>query len=325
MEMNNNEKKKINWIRTVRLLALALVLIFLLSYATYAWMKRDWTPTVHQENVKIVAGSSLTFIYGEDEINDIAVNTLLDMENFVFKSVSNCSGQSDDFFALDYSTQGQYYDTFKKISVSDLSAEQQVLTTKYTELGKKYGYVELTFHIASATEGEVYDKEIYLDGSYINGVVVDGDNATTNLNAKAAKAVRISVTIHGNDTVADNTVIFAKEANSHTGITNQHVDGYGYVAHGASRYDRTVTPPKLADEVVFEVNAASQTEKLKVTTTGIKTFDDFSTDPLFVLEKGTKRAVTVRIWLEGEDENCEDEIAGSALDLLMKFSAKDVK
>ena len=59
----NNAKQKINWIRVLRPIALALALLFLLSYATYAWLKRDWKPKIHQENIKIVAGSSLTFIF----------------------------------------------------------------------------------------------------------------------------------------------------------------------------------------------------------------------------------------------------------------------
>ena len=321
----NNAQKKINWIRVLRPIALALALIFLLSCATYAWMKRDWTPKIHQENVKIVAGSSLTFIYGNDEIDDIAVNELLGEETFVFKSVSNCSGNSEDFFTLDYSTQGQYYDTFKKISLLDLPPEQQELTTKYTELGKKYGYVELTFHIASAASGDVYDKNIYLKDSFINGVVVSGDAAATTRNERAAEAVRISITAHATDTMPETTTIFARTATTHTGITNRWVDGYGYVANGASRYDRTTNPPTLADTVVFELNAATREEELKITSTGIKTFADFATTPLFVLEKSTQRAVTVRIWLEGEDSRCEDDIADSALDLLLQFSATDVK
>jgi 16S rRNA (uracil1498-N3)-methyltransferase len=57
----------------------------------------------------------------------------------------------------------------------------------------------------------------------------------------------------------------------------------------------------------------------------LKKFSDFATDPLFVLEKNSNRTVTVRIWLEGEDENCTDSIADSALDLLLQFSAKDIK
>jgi hypothetical protein len=57
----------------------------------------------------------------------------------------------------------------------------------------------------------------------------------------------------------------------------------------------------------------------------VSTFSSFETEPLFILEKGTQRTVTVRIWLEGEDENCTNDIADSALDLLLQFSAEDVK
>ena len=120
----NNAKQKIRWIRVLRPVALALALVFLLSCATYAWLKRDWKPKIHQENVKIVAGSSLTFIYGEDEIDDISVNELLGEKNFVFKSISNSTGKSEDFFALDYSSQGPYYDTFKKISLLELDEDR---------------------------------------------------------------------------------------------------------------------------------------------------------------------------------------------------------
>ena len=73
----NNAQKKINWIRVLRPIALVLALVFLLSCATYAWMKRDWRPKIHQENIKIVAGSSLTFIFDNEKIDDISVNELL--------------------------------------------------------------------------------------------------------------------------------------------------------------------------------------------------------------------------------------------------------
>ena len=322
----NNAKQKINWIRVLRPIALALALLFLLSYATYAWLKRDWKPKIHQENIKIVAGSSLTFIFGDKEIDDVSVNSLLGEREFVFKSVSNCSGESEDFFALNYSSNGQYYDTFRKITLSELTHEQQKLDTKYTELGYLNGYLEFTFHIASSEEGAVYDKNIYLTDSFINGVVVEGDEATTSRNASAAKAVRISITAHATENLPKVTTVFAKDAIIHTGITNATKDEYGYVANGANRYDRSTTPPTLADKAVFELNGVTYSDyPLTETIFGVKKFSDFATDPLFVLEKNSNRTVTVRIWLEGEDENCTDSIADSALDLLLQFSAKDIK
>lgn len=334
--MNNAENKKINWLRIIRPIALALVLVFLLSYATYSWMRRDWTPTIHQENVKIMAGSSLTFVYGEDQIDDIAVNELLDMPEFVFKSVSNSSGESEDFFTLNYSTKGSFYDTFNHIEDGDLTQEALALyDNKYTAYGRQFGYIELKFHIASENEAEIYDKEIYLDGSYIKGVIDENSQDVTDLNNRAANAIRISVTVHGTGEDGDPqkddvTYIYAKALDddadktkrTHTAITDEYINGYGYAASEAPRYDTSVQPPKKTEVIQNKYLPAEGVSLLKHKE--IKTFDALSDEYLFILEQGKTRALTVRIWLEGEDPHCEDAIAGSALDLLLKFSAKNV-
>ena len=340
--MNNAENKRINWLRIIRPIALALVLVFLLSYATYSWMRRDWTPKVHQENVKIQAGSSLTFRFAGEECDDIAVNTLLDMKQFVFKSVSNATGDSDDFFTLDYSTRGSFYDTFHHINEEDILEETlKNFDNKYTAYGYQYGYIELQFHISSADEGDKFDKNIFLKGSYINGVVDENDSDVTALNNKASRATRISVTVHGTGIEGDKeqydvTHVFAKAqvdengniltdengdpilTRLHSGITDEIVDDK-YAAHGVERYS-SVNPP-VKTEYIYPKNG-SPIQLLKSQT--VQTFEALGEKPIFVLKQGTTRAITVRIWLEGEDPDCEDEIAGSALDLLVKFSAQDI-
>ncbi|MBR0449852.1 MAG: hypothetical protein IIX30_03450, partial [Clostridia bacterium] len=88
--MSNTEKKKVNWLRVVRTVAIALVLIILLSYATYAWLKRDWSPEILQSDMRIIAGSGLTFQFeGGDAIDSANINDLLDLETIELKSVSN--------------------------------------------------------------------------------------------------------------------------------------------------------------------------------------------------------------------------------------------
>ena len=316
----SNVQKKINWIRIIRPIAFALVLVFLLSYATYAWMKRDWKPKIHQENVRIVAGSSLTFIFQEDNIDDIPINDLLGMNEFTFKSVSNATGKSEHFFNLNYGTQGEIYDTFNHLGFEDIVSDFDKYDNRYTALGRSCGYIELTFKIASAAEGEVYDKNIYLVNSYIDGVEVAGNADATNLNKKAAEAIRLSITLHETATEAESTIIFAKTATTHKGINNAEIGGI-YMADGVERYDRTKNPPELQTQIQ-NVHLAEPISLTKTTT--IKTFSSFSTDPLFVLEKGTQRTITVRIWLEGEDPNCTNDIADSALNLLLQFSAEDI-
>ena len=332
--MNNAEQKKINWPRLLRPIAIALVLIFLLSSATYAWLKRDWTPTVQQENIKIVAGSSLTFVFDGEEKDNVNINELLGESDFSFKSVSNATGYSDDFFTLMYSPLGEYYDTFKKISLSDLPESLQNVNTKYTELGKKYRYVDLTFSVKSAVEGTVHNQAVYLDSTsrisaattyYEDGVEKSYTPEQIALHEKAAQAIRVSVTVYGTEGNVVRHTIFAKDTTVHTGVSPEQADGVGYIANEALRYKAEGDSFVPAETVIWKTADGKDTEfYLKETHADVKSFDDFASEPLFVLGKGEMRTVTIRIWLEGEDSHCNDEIAGSALDLLMKFKAENV-
>ena len=46
---------------------------------------------------------------------------------------------------------------------------------------------------------------------------------------------------------------------------------------------------------------------------------------LFTLNPGEQKWVTMRIWLEGQDENCVKEIAGEKFDLVLKFDSAFVE
>ena len=320
MNTKNVEKKKINWFRTIRPIALALVLVTLLTYATYAWMKRDWTPTLRENNVKIVAGSSLVFMFDNKVVEDVAINEL--MGEFVFKSVSNSSGESDHFFALNYSPKGEYYDSFKNLSLNELSAEDRNSTAPYTILGQKHGYVELTFKVKAPAGDNEKDKRIYLDSDSKIGAAAQGD-ATKGANA--VKAMRVSITVpdseNGNETTK--TIIYSQDG-THKGITNAFVEGKGYVANDANRYN-PVGSEMLTTSVDGHklVIAPSEQNTVKTEVKSLPITDD---GYLFTLKKATEEELTVRIWLEGEDANCTDEkVLGAALDILVKFAAEDVE
>ena len=46
---------------------------------------------------------------------------------------------------------------------------------------------------------------------------------------------------------------------------------------------------------------------------------------LCTLNPGEQKWVTMRIWLEGQDENCVKEIAGEKFDLVLKFDSAFVE
>ena len=300
--MSNAEKKKVNWLRVVRTVAIALVLIILLSYATYAWLKRDWSPEILQSDMRIIAGSGLTFQFeGGDAIDSANINDLLDLETVELRSVSSCSGKSEDFFALEYGLTGdalKKLDPAKHLDAKEIAALKNE-EGKYTLLGKKYGYVDLTFTV-SADVNNMSDQSVYLgDSSKIELVDAGAVGAHDPLNA-----MRVSITVDGV------THVFLPSANGispvrsiHTGITNNYVDGKGYAADGISPADaQTVS----TDAKIFNSFFEGKTE-------------------LFTIAPGEQKKVNVCIWLEGVDEDCVDEVAGSALDLLVEFTADPVE
>ena len=117
-------------------------------------------------------------------------------------------------------------------------------------------------------------------------------------------AMRVSITVDGVTHVfLPSTDGISPVRSIHTGITNNRVDGKGYTADGISPADaQTVSTDAKIFNSFFEGKTA-----------------------LFTIAPGEQKKVNVCIWLEGVDEDCVDEVAGSALDLLIEFTADPVE
>ena len=317
--MNNAEKKKRNWQKIIRPIALCLALTFLLSCATYAWMKRDWTPTIEGDGIKIMAGASLTFLFEDEAIEETNISELLGLgeDTFEFKSVSNCSGQSEDFFALTYSPLGKNYDTLNKLTLEkDLSEAEREGSAPYTILGKKNGYIDLTFTVGSSDN---YEKEIYFDtDSCIKSSAELEEGAID-----PSKAIRFSLTVYNGDK-QEAHYIFTK--NGHLGINNEYEQGSGFIAHGQRLYDDsgnkviTFTHPGIGQDFYLRKTPA---EGIVQDFTAWQENQEGEPNTLFNISNGQLKTLKIRIWLEGEDDYCVDKIAGSELDILLKFSARN--
>ena len=361
MNTQNSEKKKINWFKTIRPIALVLVLVMLLTYATYSWMKRDWTPTVHEENIQIVAGSSLVFLFnGEQRDKNVSVSELVpELDEFVFKSVSNYSGNSDDFFTLQYSPKGKFFDKFKHVSIEEISNSsdksdldegsnyQTDTRIEYTLLGKKHGYIELTFAVKAPTGSS---KHVMLDPSSCikaamvqseidvnsDGKVDKDDKTLSPTGQVAVEAMRISVTVPETATTTKTIVFVPKAGNSaqvHKGINNEKDSNGKYIADGVARYedntnDNIDNPSELTTKIGQKDLILQNNDVKTLLNPSEKTgYDANITEDdyyLFTLENDEPKQVIVRIWLEGEDEKCVDDlILGGELDILIKLGAVD--
>ncbi len=329
--MANSKTKRQKWLRIARPTIMALVLVTVLTYVSYSWIRREWTPNISQEGIKIVAGDSLTFIFEDENGSNIeidsqgkTVNELLGMTDFTLKSVSNFSGESNDFFRLQYSTKGEKYALFDHISRIEDAGMFVDDDVAYREMGKANGYIEMKFTVQvpeAASDSVIKGIFLHEDSSLANG-------ENTNLDAlggvNPVLALRMSVTVHEyypeGYTARDKTVIFAADERQgvlHTAVTNELMQGDKYLADGGTMnvwVDGVPTDEKNYELVKTGDNLLKLSERMPDSKT-----------PLFTMKGGESKQITVRIWLEGEDPDCLNAISGQEIDLMLKFCARTVE
>ena len=324
---NNDAKVKLGhhriskWFAFVRPTALLLIMVFLFTYVSFAWMRREWTPYVYQEGIKIATSGSLVF-----ELQDapdgttstgMNINEILKMEDFVLKPVSNMNGASDGFFNLNM-TSGAGNETYNYLDVKDYGND-------YMEMGKENGYIEFKLMLYSpSTDGTRY---VYI---HPDSKIKISDN-TAEEKKSAINCVRVSVTL-----ADQRTFIFVPDGvdpSEHMGVNDYPLQN-GFLMDGVALSTTQVTPPGESEPV--DVVKAPDSPGVVVGhfsdyiggtyTDGLLTAPDTS-KALFPLisdgESGTvEHWITIRVWAEGSHEDCTDEIAADAeIDLMLRFSS----
>jgi len=148
--------KKIENKKSLAKLFLSLGLIGLCAgtagVATYSWIKREWTPSIVGEDVKITAGSSLMFVLNNSSTDEASLVSLLgpSYKDFVLKPVSNYAGKAGEFYYVSY-------------NAGEEDAFYSLIKGTGTEYGASYGYIEFEFSIR-VTSGD-YDQYVYLNPS----------------------------------------------------------------------------------------------------------------------------------------------------------------
>ncbi len=300
----------------IRALAMLLILVFLLTYASVAWIKREWSPKIEQQNISIATSGALVFQFAgtSDEVTTTkSVNEILGVSDFELKPVSSATGRVGEFFALEYGEEVGL-ETFKHLNY----ASEQL--TSEMALGIRYGYIVLNFKLMLATlEGDDAMRYIYLNRS--------SKIEPANSDKDVTSAIRISIFSEQ----ADKPPILvgtqkAKEQES-VGVTNEKDAATGlFAAAGEKLFESYYTD----GESIRRKQTESGIDLLKAQT--IDTFSDHDCldennnfapeEALFTIDPHKSLALTVCIWLEGEDPLCNDQITEDQINLLLQFSAR---
>lgn len=303
---------------------MAVWLCVMLIAFTYTWVSRNWTPSIKSDDINIASSGALVIsilsdtsaVHTEVSLNDV-VGLSVD-NSFVFKQVSSQDGEN--FFWKDFSptVTGEDPAIFRKIAGSDVHKDD---------------YIDTRFCL-KLDDALTTSKYIFIHPETVINYVQDSIDAP-----ELNKAIRISlsydkeiVTESGTQTLRE-TVILA-DLDDNESVINAREDGAGNDLYKAVMND--------ADGKTDEENSGALGHQvvygLQYFNCGRLSFNEddpfneanynFTRDEsraLFTLNPGEYKWVDIRIWLEGQDENCVKEIAGEKFNMVLKFDSAFVE
>ena len=303
---------------------MAVWLCIMLVAFTYTWVSRNWTPSIKSDDINIASSGALVISVLSDTSavhEEVSLNEVVGLEvdsSFVFKQVSSQDGIN--FFWKDFSptVSGDNPALFHKIDSADIHKKDYIDTRFCLKLDDSLTQSKYIFIHPETVLNYVQDQ--------IGGPLVN-------------KAIRISLTFDkeivtesGTQTVTETVILGDLDDNQ--GVVNAREDLeandlYMAVMSDADGKTDEAGSGALGHQVVYGL------QYFNCGRTSFNKDDPFhesnynfkrdASKALFTLAPGELKWVDMRIWLEGQDENCVQEIAGEKFNLVLKFDSAFVE
>ena len=303
---------------------MALWLCVMLVAFTYTWVSRNWTPSIKSDDIHISSSGALVISILSDTSavhTEVSLNDVVGLEvnnGFVFKQVSSQDGIN--FFWKDFSptVSGDLPAIFHKIDNTD-SHKKDYIDTRFC--------LKLDDALTTAKYIFIHPETVI---NYVRDQVEDPD---------VAKAIRISLT-YDKDIVTDAGTQTVSET-----VILGHLDDNDDVVNARDDMEANDLYMGVLSDADGKTDAADSGALGHQVVYGLQYFDcgritfnkdepfsesnyNFKRDPnkaLFTLNPGELKWIDMRIWLEGQDENCVKEIAGEKFNLVLKFDSAFVE
>lgn len=289
-------------VRKLMLLLSVFWSVLLLTAVTYSWIARSWTPQLEYPKVSIATTGALIISFEEETTdeavyNEVKVNELLGLDEFALKQVSSLDGK--------YFVSANFNPILDNgVPIYDENVEGKYLETEF--------WIKSQYETDDALRDRKKEVFIHPD-SEIKYLTENGEEDLLNV----ALTVRISIELQNVN--GNNPYIFC----ANRGNDDVKQDG---------KYDDTLVAAKL-DSVGSNIFTEYPTDVSLLEGTyetqkayDLNYFDGSTADKvLFTIDSAATQKVIVRIWLEGCDEYCVNEIAGKNLKILLKFDSREVE
>lgn len=299
---------------------MAVWLCVMLVAFTYTWVSRNWTPSIKSDDINIASSGALVISILSDTSavhTEVSLNDVVGLEvdrGFVFKQVSSQDGIN--FFWKDFSptVSGDNPALFHKIDSTDIH---------------KKDYVDTRFCL-KLDDSLTQSKYIFIHPETVINYIKDNIN-----DPDVSKAIRISltytkdiVTESGTQQVTETVILGNLEDNQDVINAREDLeanDQYMAVMSDADGKTDEAGSGALGHQVVYGL------QYFNCGRTSFNQDDPFhesnynftrdESKALFTLAPGELKWIDMRIWLEGQDVNCVQEIAGEQFDLVLKFDS----
>lgn len=299
---------------------LIIWLCVMLITFTYTWVSRNKTPSIKSDDIDIASAGALIIRILPDTApvyDEVSLNDVVGLDSFTFKQVSSQDGVN--FFWKDFTpTIGDTGEpaVFHKITASDthkkdyidtqfcLQLDDSLETAKYVFIHPEtaINYVKESINDRDLDKAIrislTFEKEI--EGQKVLQTVILGD-----IGDEENEGV---INAYGSNSVSELYRAVLSDADGKTdredsgALGYQTVYGLHYFNCGRTFFDMT------------DPDAPSNYEG----------FPKDESKTLFTLKPGEQKWVYMRVWLEGQDQNCEKEIAGDKFDFILKFDSIEV-
>jgi len=262
-------------------------IIVLITIGTYAWFSDKSNPSISESNMRVSSSEGLVIKLAPDSEARTSVNLnelFSDFNAFELKQMS--SADAINFYTIDFGA-GLTNNLPKYVKITP--------ETTGTINMEKYGCIDYNFYLQT----EDFAKHVYFHkDSYIKG--------------EAADSIRVAITVKNVDT--DFKMIFGNIAEN--GITDEYRTK-AVISEGEFDYTNT-NNLLVSDQVVYTFQSKDG---------GREVSDNDPIDlskVLLTLQANSLIKVNVKIWLEGGDPDCDNNIADTNIDTLIKFGSANV-
>lgn len=305
--MKKAKNKKIN---KITLIAVSLVwFISLASIGTYTWISRNWTPKVEYSDITIATAGALVIAIDDQVRDEVNLNEYSGLDTFTLKQVSSCNGKT--FVGADFNPV--------------ISGKPPVYTD---DVNGKYIEVDFYLKVQPYTSDEItHKKKVFLHPETEISYLANSDEEVDVEKAKKVeKAIRFSIEARGFNN--NKPYIFGKNRENEDSedlvyqqLEAANTDKYSDII-GENIYSK-FDANNVAECILNEETLAPQLVYDYSYFNGEK--NELNNEKLlFTIEEEKSQPITLRIWLEGCDENCVSDISGEQLKVVVKFDSVDV-